>query len=109
MERSAGDGRLVASVRIVHARSRGLIRQRTPFALSVVGLLIWVPGPVVHMAFHAKCWTKRNRGWKPMTLKGKVRRSISHSTPVGRPRQFLVRRGGELYVSYDRHGPYCAE
>src|SRR5215510_10354336 len=75
--RNPCDGRLVVSVRIVYARSRGLIRRRTPFALSVVGLLTWVPGPVGHIVFHANRWTKRNPGWKPMTLRAKVRRSIA--------------------------------
>jgi hypothetical protein len=83
--RNACDGRLVASVHIVHARLRGLTRQRTPFAPSVVSLSTWVPGRVVHTAFHAHHWTKRNPGWKLMTLREKVRWSINHSTPgVGR-------------------------
>jgi hypothetical protein len=83
--RNACDGRLVASVRIVHAWLRGLIRQRTPFAPSVVSLSTWAPGQVVHIAFHANHWTQRNAGWKLMTLRQKARWSINHRTPgVGR-------------------------
>jgi hypothetical protein len=79
--RSACDGRLVASVRIVHARLRGPTRQRIPFAPSVVSLSTWAPGRVVHIAFLANHWTKRNPGWKLMILREKVRWSVNYSTP----------------------------
>src|SRR5215510_9640667 len=89
--RNACDGRLVASVRIVHARSRGLTHQRTPFAPSVVSLSTWAPGPVVSIAFPANRQTQRNPGWKLMTLREKVRRSISHRTPTAEKRCIEVR------------------
>jgi hypothetical protein len=56
--RNACDGRLVASVRIVHARSRGLTRQRIPFAPSAVSLSTSARGPRSGTASQVKNWDR---------------------------------------------------